>query len=179
MNRAISITYEQRIAAILNDLGLKLSKFPKLNLLLYNEESNLQYVGTNIYKRKQFLRHDSAKKWFYLQNCACEQGIKILLISAFRSVNYQKEIWERKIASGKKVQQIIYNNVPPGFSEHHTGCAIDVTTESSPPLTTDFESTLAYTWLHENADQFGLTMTYPRNNKCGINYEPWHWCFQV
>jgi D-alanyl-D-alanine carboxypeptidase len=63
----------------------------------------------------------------------------------------------------------------PGYSEHHTGRAIDITTPDFKPLTEEFEHSSAFKWLTQRANEFGFTMTYPRNNEFGIAYEPWHW----
>ena len=175
----ISQPYKGYISSILNDLGIELSKFSNLNLPLQKEESNLQYIGTDIYNRKQYLLDKTAKKWFSLQNHAKKNGIKLQLISAFRSVEYQRLLWEKKLSSGSSIEQIIFSSVPPGFSEHHTGRSIDITTEYCSPLSYEFELTSAYMWLVANAAEFDLEMTYKRNNKYGINFEPWHWCFQI
>ena len=67
----------------------------------------------------------------------------------------------------------------PGYSEHHTGLAIDLGEEASPAcdVATKFEETRAFQWLQAHAGQFGYEMSYPRGNETGINYEPWHWRF--
>ena len=97
------------------------------------------------------------------------------LVSAFRSLNYQRQIFERKLSQGELLAQILRVNAAPGYSEHHTGCAVDLTTDGCPPLTEAFEHTAAFAWLVARAKDFGFTMTYPRGNKFGLIYEPWHW----
>jgi len=69
-------------------------------------------------------------------------------------------------------------NTPPGYSEHHTGRAVDLATPGCPPLTEEFETTAAFAWLVRHAHRFGFTMRYPRGNRFGIAYEPWHWAVQ-
>jgi len=32
-----------------------------------------------------------------------------------------------------------------------------------------------FAWLARHAHRFGFAMTYPRGNRLGIAYEPWHW----
>ena len=66
-------------------------------------------------------------------------------------------------------------NAAPGYSEHHTGCAVDIATPGSRPLTEEFEDSQAFRWLTDNAGKFGFSMSYPRNNPAGFIYEPWHW----
>ena len=73
-------------------------------------------------------------------------------------------------------QAIIPAIIPiPGFSEHHTGRALDLSTPGSEPLSEAFDQTAAFDWLNTHARRFEFSMSYPRNNTTGINYEPWHW----
>ena len=51
------------------------------------------------------------------------------------------------------------------------------TLEGIKSIVEEFENTTAFQWLTSNAATFGFTMTYPRKNTYGIDYEPWHWCF--
>jgi D-alanyl-D-alanine carboxypeptidase len=112
-----------------------------------------------------------------MKTAAERDGITLLLVSAFRSVTYQRQIIERKLAAGQKMEQILGANAVPGYSEHHTGRAIDITALGCKPLTEEFEQTSAFTWLVRCTKDFGFTITYPRNNKFGVIYEPWHWTF--
>jgi D-alanyl-D-alanine carboxypeptidase len=66
---------------------------------------------------------------------------------------------------------------PPGYSEHHTGRAVDVATPGSPVLETTFEQTRAFSWLQKHANNFGFYLSFPQGNASGYQYEPWHWCF--
>ena len=76
------------------------------------------------------------------------------------------------------IEQILKVNAAPGFSEHHSGRAIDIGTPNEPAAEESFESTDAFKWLCQNASMFGFQLSYPRNNPHKINYEPWHWCWQ-
>ena len=77
--------------------------------------------------------------------------------------------------AGQSVSDILNVNAAPGFSEHHTGRAIDLAEPGAEPLTEDFESSAAFVWLEKNAANFGFSMSYPRENRQGFIYEPWHW----
>lgn len=70
-------------------------------------------------------------------------------------------------------------SAPPGYSEHHTGYAIDIGDAQFPQWDTQeaFETTPAFRWLERNAARFGFELSFPRNNPQGVNYEPWHWRF--
>lgn len=70
----------------------------------------------------------------------------------------------------------------PGYSEHGypTKQAIDFMTIDGVPDTDDklkFEKTIEYKWLLKNASNFNFFLSYPKNNKLGIMFEPWHWHF--
>ena len=75
------------------------------------------------------------------------------------------------------LESILTICAPPGYSEHHTGRAVDISTVGSPALEVEFDQTTAYAWLTENAAKFGYHLSYPLGNGWGYQYEPWHWCF--
>lgn len=104
-------------------------------------------------------------------------GVVLLAVSGFRSFDHQRKLIERKLAAGLTVEQIICVSALPGFSEHHTGHAIDIGAPGSSPVTEEFERTPAFDWLTRKGQDFGFRMTYPRDNQFGVIYEPWHWVF--
>ncbi|HTH47913.1 MAG TPA: M15 family metallopeptidase, partial [Candidatus Limnocylindria bacterium] len=120
----------------------------------------------------------TAAAWAALSATAGRDGVTLLLISGFRSVEHQRQIVERKLAEGKSLAEILRVNAAPGYSEHHTGRAVDIGTPGCPPLTEAFEETAAFAWLARRAAGFGFRLSYPRDNPHGVIYEPWHW-FQV
>jgi D-alanyl-D-alanine carboxypeptidase len=99
-------------------------------------------------------------------------------VSGFRGIDYQAELIGRKLSAGQCLSDILKVSAAPGFSEHHTGNAVDVTTEGAAALDETFDNTDCFHWLLARAGDFGFTLTYPRDNSFGIDYEPWHWCFQ-
>ena len=92
-----------------------------------------------------------------------------------RSVKHQCEVIRRKLNEGRSLDDILRNNAIPGYSEHHTGRALDLHSGEGSVLTESFDQTPAYNWLTANADRFGFYLSYPKNNPLGISYEPWHW----
>ena len=68
-------------------------------------------------------------------------------ISGYRSHDYQLGIFERKLARGQTVDEILTVNAAPGYSEHHSGCALDIGTPDEPPAEESFEQTPAFAWL--------------------------------
>jgi D-alanyl-D-alanine carboxypeptidase len=143
----------------------------------FAEAEELVDVGPNIVGRGQRLAPEAATAWVAMQGAAAAEGVTLLLVSGFRSIDYQARLFRKKINSGQLLSDILAVNAAPGFSEHHTGRAIDVATPGSLPLTEAFEESAAFQWLVGNAVRFGFSMSYPRNNAAGFIYEPWHWAF--
>ena len=169
--------YEERIGRILQELGAP-ARRESSNWGLFPEAEELVSVGTDIYGREQRLTSPAAAAWEAMRTAAQKDGETLQLVSAFRSVDYQKGIIERKLATGQSWEKILHVSALPGYSEHHTGRTIDVTTPGTEALEEEFASTSAFRWLQRRAGEFGFTMTYPRGNEFGIAYEPWHWTFQ-
>src|SRR5690348_16022482 len=165
--------YPQRIAQILKELGAS----PRAGASLFSEATQLVSIEQDIYGREQRLAPRAAEAWRAMQAAAKNDGETLQLVSAFRSVDYQRQIIERKRAAGQSWEQILRVSALPGYSEHHTGRTVDLTTPGCEALTEAFEQTSAFAWLSRRAGEFGFTMTYPRNNPFGIAYEPWHWTF--
>jgi zinc D-Ala-D-Ala carboxypeptidase len=165
--------YQERIAQILRELGAS----PRPMHRIFAEATELVSIGLDIYNREQRLTPSAAKAWSEMKAAAAADNEILQLVSAFRSVDYQKQIIQRKLAAGQSWEQILRVSALPGYSEHHTGRTVDITTPNCEPLTEAFENTSAFQWLTRRAGEFGFTMTYPRDNAFGIAYEPWHWTF--
>ena len=113
-----------------------------------------------------------------MQAAAVRDGLTLLPLSAFRSVARQTVIIRRKLAAGQPITDILRVNAAPGCSEHHTGRALDLGSTQAMRLTTAFARTREFRWLKRNAATFGFHLSYPRGNRQGIAYEPWHWCWR-
>jgi D-alanyl-D-alanine carboxypeptidase len=121
----------------------------------------------------------AADAWQRMQRTAKTDGITLLPISGYRSVSRQVEIIRAKLQAGQTIETVLRVNAAPGYSEHHTGRAIDIGTPGSVLLEEGFADTPAFAWLSINAPQFGFTLSYRCNNPLGIAYEPWHWYWSV
>uniref|UniRef100_UPI0035B0F3FD M15 family metallopeptidase n=1 Tax=Chitinimonas sp. TaxID=1934313 RepID=UPI0035B0F3FD len=91
---------------------------------------------------------------------------------------YQAGIIRRKLAGGLDLNTILQVSAAPGYSEHHTGRAFDVSSPDSAVLEESFEHSVGFAWLSHNAARFGFVMSLPRDNAAGYIYEPWHWLYQ-
>jgi D-alanyl-D-alanine carboxypeptidase len=98
-----------------------------------------------------------------------------MIVSGYRDFEYQASLIRKKLNAGQALGDILAVNAAPGFSEHHTGRAIDIASPGSRPLTEEFEASEAFAWLEQNAAIYGFSMSYPRDNPQGFIYEPWHW----
>jgi D-alanyl-D-alanine carboxypeptidase len=126
--------------------------------------------------REHRLTPATAADWRAMQAAARIDGVALRIASAFRSIERQAEIVRAKLARGLSLDAILEVSAPPGYSEHHTGRAVDVTTDGVRPLEIEFETTDAFRWLSRRAGEFGFLLSYPAGNGHGYAYEPWHWC---
>ncbi|MSU46211.1 MAG: D-alanyl-D-alanine carboxypeptidase family protein [Lacunisphaera sp.] len=100
------------------------------------------------------------------------------LISGWRSVARQTAIIRGKLAAGECISRILRLVAFPGFSEHHTGGALDLGSPGVPQLDERFARTAGFRWLRRHGSRFGFHLSYPRGNPPGIGHEPWHWCWR-
>jgi D-alanyl-D-alanine carboxypeptidase len=173
-----TMIYSIDAIAMLERLGIPLGLVVERNLTEFAEATSLVQVDADFGGREHLLDPLAASAWHRLRAAAKGDGVTIYLVSAFRSVQRQTEIIERKIRHGLSTEQILEFSAPPFFSEHHTGCAVDVGTLGATDLEQGFEKTDAFLWLTQNAVAFGFVMSYPLNNPLGFAYEPWHWRYE-
>lgn len=142
---------------------------------VFEEAVDLVDVGPNLVGRMQRLVPETAARWAEMVGAAAEDGVTLLIVSGFRGIDYQARLIRKKLNAGQILSDILTVSAAPGFSEHHTGRAVDIATPGSRPLTEEFEHSDAFRWLTGNAALYGFSMTYPRENSYGFVYEPWHW----
>jgi len=141
------------------------------------EARALEHIGRDVQGRDQWLAPRAARAWERMRSAAAGDAIELNVISAFRAISYQLDLLRRKLARGQSIEQILRVSAAPGYSEHHSGRALDLTTPGFAPLEEAFEHSAAFAWLRVNAPRFGFRLSYPRGNRHGIVYEPWHWCW--
>ncbi len=144
----------------------------------FAEAADLVEIGPNLVGRMQRLTPRAAERWRAMVRAAEKDGVTLLIVSGFRSFEYQAALIRNKISAGQALGEILEVNAAPGFSEHHTGNAVDIATPGSRPLTEEFEHSEAFAWLNRRAREFGFEMSYPRDNRWGFIYEPWHWALR-
>ena len=126
------------------------------------------------------MRSAAAKKFQQMQAAAKADGVILTPISAFRDDRTQEQLFfgvkEQRVQNAAQRAEV---SAPPGYSEHHTGYAIDIGDGNAPAtnLETDFADTAAFRWLEQNALKYSFELSFPPDNKQGVSYEPWHWRF--
>lgn len=167
--------YVERVAVAHRSLGIAPDYADRTGLPLIPEATELVVVSPGPDRPERRLTPEAAARWARLEAAAERDGVRLILISAFRTVEYQRKLIERKLARGADLADVLKVIAAPGYSEHHGGHAVDIGTPGCEPLTEAFEQTPAFAWLHRNAHDLGFRMSYPRDNPHGLVYEPWHW----
>jgi len=148
-------------------------------LRIQREPLQLVPIGADIHDRVQWLQPPAARALLRMREAAQRDGVPLQIVSAFRSIEYQLGIIERKLGRGLTMAEILRVSAAPGYSEHHTGRCVDITTPGFTPLEEEFEHSPAFAWLQRNAATYRFALSYPRGNRHGIAYEPWHWCWRA
>ncbi|MFS8891733.1 D-alanyl-D-alanine carboxypeptidase family protein [Synechococcus sp. R55.2] len=140
---------------------------------------SLRVVG-HYHGREVRLRQAAAESYLRMSEAAQAAGIRLVPISGFRSIADQEFLFFQLAQSrALRPEERAAVSAPPGYSEHHTGYAIDLGDAGFPQWDTQeaFETTPAFQWLQSNAARFGFELSFPRDNPQGVSYEPWHWRF--
>lgn len=105
---------------------------------------------------------------------AKEDGIDLLVISAFRSFSTQAALKSNyRVTFGSGANAF---SADQGYSEHQLGTTVDLTTAAVGASFAGFDKASAYAWLTDNAWKYGFVLSYPKGNTF-YQYEPWHWRF--
>lgn len=110
-----------------------------------------------------------------------EIGKRLYLESGYRSSAYQLYLFVFFLKNHDySILETVKYVALPGYSEH--GCprrqAVDFINEegiNGDGCPEQFDTLPEYAWLIKNADRFGFILSYPKDAKEGITYEPWHW----
>ncbi|NJK29278.1 MAG: D-alanyl-D-alanine carboxypeptidase family protein [Acaryochloris sp. SU_5_25] len=145
-----------------------------------DEKSRLVSVGEFVrgtYRRTEYLDQEAATAFSQLVAAAVEADLTLQPISGFRSVKDQEELFQKQVQKHGSEAAAAKLSAPPGYSEHHTGYAVDIADRNQPELDLKlaFADTTAYRWLTTHAGTYGFELSFPRNNAQGVSFEPWHW----
>ncbi len=126
---------------------------------------------------------------------ALNEGVELKIISAFRTFNHQKRIWDnkwegRQVLSGnihatsipdplERALEILRFSAMPGTSRHHWGTDIDINSLNNTYFTSG-RGLREFQWLQENAGKYGFCQPYTRKGdtrNAGYEEEKWHWSY--
>ncbi|NEQ19342.1 MAG: D-alanyl-D-alanine carboxypeptidase family protein, partial [Microcoleus sp. SIO2G3] len=124
------------------------------------------------------MRKTAAQQYLAMAQAARSEGVILVPISGFRSVKDQEQLFFGvKSQRNQSAAERAAVSAPPGYSEHHTGYAVDIGDAAVPAtnVNPNFEKTKAFQWLQANAARFSFELSFPKDNPQGVSYEPWHW----
>ncbi len=128
---------------------------------------------SNVYS----LREDAYNDLLELYDGASSVGLKMRIISGYRSYNEQVTLYNYyQKEYGKDWAEEIDDK--PGLSEHQLGLCVDIGIASGYcDLNACFANTSLYTWLKENAYKYGYIERYPENKQeiTGVIHSSWHY----
>ncbi len=107
------------------------------------------------------------------ENSGCDD---VLVVSAFRTIEKQAEIYQDRLDRYGSEYAASYV-ADPGYSEHHTGLALDLSVYADDGRTYDIETYEDCSWFMNNFTQYGYILRYPEDKASitSINFESWHY----
>jgi len=121
------------------------------------------------------LHKDAYAAFLEMEKAAAAVGIDLNIISGYRSVDHQAAIIKGK--QNQSIGAVLNASAPAGYSEHHTGLAIDINSVNPKDFAPGGRYHKTYQWLKANAEKYGFKLSYPENSKEGAGFEPWHWMY--
>ncbi len=128
------------------------------------------------YDEKKLMRKEAAEALKELFTGAETDNILLNGVSAYRSYDRQYEIFTDNVKK-QGLKHTMKYSATPGYSEHQTGLAIDVSAKSvNNRLDESFGKSAEGRWLAENCHLYGFIIRYPEDKTeiTGYSYEPWH-----
>ena len=121
------------------------------------------------------------EKYLELKDDLAKDGIIIELDSVYRSVKRQQELWDEWSNDPEKGIEYVKKYVAvPGYSEHHTGLAIDICLRVNGELVYENDDMIKekeiFSKIHAKLSQYGFILRYleGKDDITGYAYEPWH-----
>ena len=123
---------------------------------------------------------DMSESLLKMKGDAKKDGVNLVFLSGFRSINLQKDIfYSLKSIRNQIASERAKVSAPPGYSEHSTGFAIDIgdANKRETDFEVEFENTDAFKWLKKYAAKYHFKLSFDQNN-INVDYEPWHWRYE-
>lgn len=136
---------------------------------------NLKQLDSQYTKWNGYLPmvEEAAKAFMKMSDDAKKEGLYILASSTYRSISTQRIIYNNYVKEDGTAKADTYS-ARAGYSEHHTGLAVDYATKEKEY--NKIEGTKEDAWVRENAYKYGFVLRYPKGKEfiTGYKYEPWH-----
>ena len=151
----------------------------------YESKLNLINVKNNIPKDDRTFQLENVTHDYFVklrEKLLEEYNITIELDSAYRSVARQQEIWDEFVEKYGLNYTEKYV-AKPGYSEHHTGLALDICLVVNGTVIDDNEEMIKqkeiFEKIHKKLSEYGFILRYLQGKESitGYNYEPWHFRF--
>ena len=142
-----------------------------------------------------YMRREAYDAFMAMHRAAQAAGVQLIIRSAARNFERQRQIWEAKwtgtrtveggenlaettpdpVARAKKI--LLYSSMP-GTSRHHWGTDIDLNAFQNSYFDNG-KGKIVYNWLTANAAQYGFCQPYTdkANGRTGYEEERWHWTY--
>lgn len=137
---------------------------------------HVKYVAKDRSEEGFYLREEACEQFKKLSEDAAEEGIDIVVTTAYRSYGFQTALFTSYVQQ-KGEEAANKTSARPGESEHQTGLAADLSTdEINYRNSSDFGNTKAGEWVAENCYKYGFIIRFPNHQEdiTGYTYEPWH-----
>ena len=158
------------------------SDLSKGNLVIVNK---LHYVDQNFEPENLvsmsgygngYLVKDAHDAYVELYNAAKNDGMNLIVTTSYRNYGFQSTLYYNYVNRDGQESADTYS-ARPGYSEHHTGLAVDLSTPSLTNAFTEFIYTDEYKWMQNNCYKYGFIQRYTDENQYITGYQPeaWHY----
>lgn len=138
------------------------------------EPDDLEFIDLEYGIVETKLRKEAKNAFIAMAKNAKKEGYPVIGVSGYRSYQKQENIYNSYLIIDPKDIVDTYS-ARPGYSEHQTGLAIDVS--DGIKSYNEFSSTDSYNWMKNNSYKYGFILRYTKKNTniTGYKYEPWHY----
>lgn len=165
-----------------NTSSIYLTLVNKTHRLPNNWENKIQLdAAINALNEVYLIEHNAYIKYLELRSALLDKDVQIELDSVYRSVAEQQAIWDAWSSDPELGEEYCQKYLAvPGFSEHHTGLAIDIFIIKGDTEIRENDDMIAdtadFAIIHELLPQYGFILRYPEGKEdiTGYSYEPWH-----
>ena len=125
-------------------------------------------------KNNMYLQKECMEAFIKMASSAFKEGLNLRAISTYRTYDYQEKLYQNYVKTDGIKKADTYS-ARPGFSEHHTGLAIDL--DNIKTSYTNFSCSKEFIWMQKNSHKYGFILRYPENKEhiTGYMYEAWHY----